>query len=1023
MPYPPLQERAHAVKKLIFLAAIIWLIIVPSRSLAWNQSEISWMTISTEHFCIQYHKGLERYAEHAAAVAETVYGPVTEMYRYKPDGKIYLNLSDVEDESQGVTYYYLNRIDITVTPYDFWFRGSAAWISNVVAHEFTHMVSVQSSFKYSRRIPSLYLQAVNFEKEKRPDVIYGYPNLQASIPVPGELLPGWFAEGMAQYQSSEARHDIWDSHRDMLLRTAFAGGTLLSIDDMGVFGKNSRGSEMVYNQGFSLVGFITRRFGVDKLRELALAFSSLKTWNFDGACERVLGMSGEALYRMWKDDLAARYGPVISRVGERKAEGEKIAGKGFQNHFSVPGKRSGERYYVSNVGRDYSDLDLLGVDGAGKEKTLVSNVSSRFGISPDGTRICFSRRTRSNDHGYLRGDLFLYSIASRKQKRLTHDLRASNPSWSPDGAKIACVANGEGAQRIAVVDAANGNPAFVTPRQSGREYMGLSWGTGGILATRFEGKSRDIVLVDPASGTETEIVATLADERDPCWSDDGNGFFYASDRTGIFNIYYHPMDGSGDLMATNCLGGAFEPAPAGRDLFYTGYGVDGFEIRAIANWESGAVRIDPALDDEALAAQRLSIADSPRAWSADAEGAGSAGGASGAAAAPEKKFGIEYTRMFVYPRFMIFQGKPRVGAFLDTGDYLGRQSVFAGGSIASNGEFDLNLSFETKQFKPTLGFEVYRSRTRYGYQGQLEKENGDLGDYDFKVRYDLWDAFFTMKMELAPTTPFNRKEAVLQFNHGEYGVNIEIWELLKQPEFKGEIGWTYYVADELSLLWHYKNVREEVDGDINPRGGRLFDLEITKAFDKLHSGAFETGLYRPIYDKDYFGRYTFFYEEYVPLPLGRHALSLQVRGGAIDKSSINDFFYLYLGGRDGLRGYSYYSLGGTRTALGRLTYRFPVWRGIDRRISVLSLGSLYAGIFAEAGKAWTTDEIDLNGNQKDVGFDLRLKGFTFYSYPIAASFEAAYSLNDVAYVAPFTGETTIYEKNDWKFYGSVLFSF
>ena len=55
-------------------------------------------------------------------------------------------------------------------------------------------------------------------------------------------------------------------------------------------------------------------------------------------------------------------------------------------------------------------------DDAGKEKTIVSNVSSRFGISPDGSRICFARKTRSNDHGYLRGDLFLYSLESKKGK-------------------------------------------------------------------------------------------------------------------------------------------------------------------------------------------------------------------------------------------------------------------------------------------------------------------------------------------------------------------------------------------------------------------------------------------------------------------------------------------------------------------------------------------------------------------------------------------------------------------------------
>ena len=1010
----------------MFLAAILWLALAPSRSVAWNQSEITWLTITTEHFSVQYHKGLEGYAERAAAVAESVYGPITEMYGYKPDGKIYLNLSAVEDESQGVTYYYLNRIDITVTPYDFWFRGSAAWISNVIAHEFTHMISVQSSFKYPRRMPALYLQAVNFEKEKRPDVIYGYPNLQVSVPVPGEILPGWFAEGMAQYQCSGACHDMWDSHRDMMLRTAFINGDLLSIDEMAVFGKDSRYSEMVYNQGFSLAGFVARRFGVDKLRELALAFSSVRTWSFDGACKRVLALSGDELYRMWKEDLSAKYGPVVSRVGERKADGEKIAGRGFQNHFPAPAKGSREFYFISNVGRDYSDLDLMKKDDAGKEKTIVSNVSSRFGISPDGSRICFARKTRSNDHGYLRGDLFLYSLASKKEKRLTRGLRASNPAWSPDGAKIACVVNGEGTQRIAIVDAASGSHSFVTPEVNDREYMGLSWGAGGILATRFEGASRDVVLVDPASGVETKSAATDADERDPRWSEDGTGFFYASDRTGIFNIYFHPMDGSGDLMATNCIGGAFEPAPAGPDLMYTGYGAGGFEIRSIGNWKTSAVAVDPTADDGRLAAQRMSIAAPPGALAADMGGARSAGGAGVRGTTPEKKFGVEYTRTFFYPRLMIFQGKTRIGLFLDTGDYLGRQSVFAGGSVAANGEFDLNLAAETKQFKPTFGFEVYRSRTLYGYMDSLEVDPANPGvksPCELKVRYDLWDAFFTVKMELAPATPFRRNEAVLQYNHGEYGVNIEVFQLAEQRIFKGEIGWTYYVADELSLLWHYKSVREEVDGDINPRRGRILDLEVTKAFDKLHSGEFAEGLFRPVYDENYFGRYLFLYEEFIPLPLGRHALSLQARGGAIDRSTIDDFFYIYMGGRDGLRGYSYYSLGGTRMALGRLTYRFPVWRGINRHASVLYFGSLYAGIFAEAGKAWTSDVIDLNGNQKDVGFDLRLKGFTFYSYPVAASFEAAYSLDDVKYAAPFTGEVTAYEKNDWRFYGSVLFSF
>jgi hypothetical protein len=482
-------------------------------------------------------------------------------------------------------------------------------------------------------------------------------------------------------------------------------------------------------------------------------------------------------------------------------------------------------------------------------------------------------------------------------------------------------------------------------------------------------------------------------------------------------------------MVTDCIGGAFKPASSGPKLLFSAYGADGYEIRRLDNWRAVAVPLRVGQDDTSLFARREAIATRP-----SQSGAGQAredGGVSsppgGAKAAPTevKRFGIEYTKLFLYPRLMVYENKLRVGLFLDSGDYLGRQSVFAGGSINSEGDFDLNLSVETRQFKPTLGFEVYRSRKHYTEGTRLDNGN----DADLTIRYDLWDSYFTCKMELQPTTEFYRKEAVLQYNHGEYGLNIEIWEFVKPPnapirrEFRGEGGWNYYLANELSLLIHYENIEDEVEADINPRSGRSVDLEITQAYDKLHSGAFEPGLFRPIYNKNYFGRYLATYDEHIGLPFWRHALSLQLKGGAIDRKHIDDFFYLYLGGHDGLRGYSYFSMGGTKMALARLTYRFPVWRRVNKSVGILYLGSLYAGAFAEAGKAWNEAEFDFNGNKKDVGFEIRLKGFTFSSYPIAASFEGAYGLDDVVYRDPFNTFSVFYEGHRWRYYGTILFSF
>ena len=165
------------------------------------------------------------------------------------------------------------------------------------------------------------------------------------------------------------------------------------------------------------------------------------------------------------------------------------------------------------------------------------------------------------------------------------------------------------------------------------------------------------------------------------------------------------------------------------------------------------------------------------------------------------------------------------------------------------------------------------------------------------------------------------------------------------------------------------------------------------------------------------------YEEHLPLPFWSHALSLFVRGGLIDSNLIDDFFYFYLGGWDGLKGYSYYSMGGRKLAMGRVLYRFPILERIDRQFLSIYFSALYAGVFFEAGKAWNEDEFNLKGNKKDCGFEVRLKGFSFYSIPLAASFEAAYGLNDVVYTSPFNDEITFYEGNTWRYYTSVLFNF
>lgn len=999
------------------LLVIIPVLALPSPLSAWNRSEIEWRTIETEHFEIHYHPGEEWVARQTAEIAEEIYGPITDFYGFKPGDKIHFNLFDKEDEIAGATYYYLNRIDISASGFDFHLRGTANWLRNVITHEFTHMVSIQKSMKMPRRIPAVYLQAIGFEEEKRPDVMTGYPNLQISVPLAGEMTPNWFAEGIAQYQYEDVRNDIWDSHRDMLLRTAVLNDNLLTMDEMGVFGKNSLQSEMVYNQGYSLVIFISERYGHEKLVELTAALSAPHRLTFNGACKKVLGLSEQKLYRMWEEVLRERYDAVTDRVREARREGERIAGKGFYNLFPMH-DASGGLLYVSNDGADYSDKSLLHKGGDGKVKGIADDINSRFDISRDGKRICYAKRTDKNRYGYSIDDIFIFDLDGRKERRLTKGLRASSPAWSTDGRFIACVVRTGGMERIAIVDAQSGSTRYLTDHKPDWQHYGMSWGENGILVSSFTGTSRDIILVDTESGRERAILSSNADERDPCWDQTGAGFFYSSDRNGIFNVYYHALDGSIDLMVTNSIGGCYQPSVDGESCVFASYGSEGYEIRELSQWRAGAIAVDPIQNDIDLMEQRHRyIGLTPREGSL--ENKPQPGETNGTAApnAEEGLYGINYSMLYIFPRLMIYDNKFRIGLFLDSGDLLGRQNVSAGGSVNFDKEFDLFIAFETRQFKPAFSANIFRIRE---YETFFILDRGS--ELELYTRYDLWDSYFACTLEFDEPSLFKRKEAAFQYNHGEYGLNFEIWEHIDQRrEFKGAVGWNYYKSNEFSLFYRYRKVREEVEGDINPRSGRSVDLEVTRAFNQLHSGDFEYA-FMPVYDENYFGRYKLKYEEYIPLPYWRHSLTLRVIGGILD-NVVDDFFYLYLGSRDGLRGYTYFSLGGRRNVLFSATYRFPFMRNINWQLWSFYFQSLYLGVFAEAGNAWDEDEFVTEGYKRDVGFEVRLKGFSFYSYPLAASFEAAYGLDDLVYTDPFDLEMTLYEGKHWRYYGSILFNF
>ena len=576
--------------------------------------DLDWYTIETEHFLVHFHAdsagvGSSRSARAVARIAEEVYEPITSLYEYEPDTKVSFIIKDFEDYSNGAAYFFDNVIEIWAPAINTPYRGDHNWLRNVITHEFTHMIQVQKSMKGRRQIPFYYLQLLDYEDVRRPDVLYGFPNVIATYPVPILNNPAWLAEGTAQYQRRWMDYDRWDSHRDMLLRTRILAGEELSLADMGGFySHSSLLRESVYNHGFAFTQYLAGRYSEEGLLRLTEALAQWSNWTFESAARDAFGEDGEQIYRAWISELRAAYGTRTEAIRASEVSGEILAGEGFNNFYPKYSPDGSRIAYLSNQGEDFSStalyvldvekgiaekVDLPGGEFAGSYAytcslghRLVRSVSGPIDWHPEGNSIVYAR-TGDTSEGYLYSDLYTYSFENKSRKRLTRDQRASAPVWAPDGNSVAYVVEHDGSTNLYVLHTDTGEISRLTHFKDGSQVREPVWHPGGgwVYFGLHRGHGRDIYRVPTAGDLLDPVLSTDADERSPAFNRDGSVMYFVSDRTGIFNLYRTATAGGWESaeQITNEIGGAFMPDVSARgELVYAAYRWDGFSISGIA---------------------------------------------------------------------------------------------------------------------------------------------------------------------------------------------------------------------------------------------------------------------------------------------------------------------------------------------------------------------------------------------------------------------------------------------------------
>ena len=1043
---------------------------------------LQWHAFETDHFTVLYHAegtggSSERSAREVARIAETVYGPITALYDHEPSGKVHIILKDFEDYSNGAAYFYDNKIEIWAPALDSPLRGDHAWLRNVVAHEFTHIVQVQVAMKMPRALPFAYLQILDYENVRRPDVLYGFPNVIVSYPIAGLSNPAWLAEGTAQFQRAYINFDQWDTHRDMLLRTRVLAGQSLSLAEMGSFySKSSLMREGVYNHGFAFTRHLARKYGESMLADLSRALAHWRNWNVERALKEVTGRSADSVYADWMDVLETAYGMAAAPLREALVQGRLVETRGHANFYPAFSPDGTKVAYVSSGDRHYGQTSLYVQDLASGELSafklgtgapaytcalghrLRRNVAGSVSWRPDGNAIVYARR-RTTQAGYLYGDLYEITLETEKEVRLTHDARSSHPAYAPDGRRIAFVSQRDGSTNVTVLETASGTVRNVTSFVDGTQVSDPAWQGDWIyfalLAPGAHG--RDLWRVR-ADGTGLEsILATADDERSPILR--GNDLYYSSDATGIFNVYRKTANQTEQL--TQVLGGAFMPnVRADGAIIYAHYQWDGYKIALLeapapiaapihyeVPEELGNVRLPGAMG---VPIPRTAI-DSTRRYAAD------------------------FTSFSFFPVLRLDQYVSRrannldrrlpersrasalfrntkMGFYTSSREMLEGMSLFAGLMVGLGSrpvdsfaeaispsnllslerdaflifDYRRGLRFIPARWSPQLSVELFNIIRRVENGLSIEEfpctacfPDTTLTD----LTYALWEGSVYARSKVS-------RNLVVEagYRYSPYRVITDQFysrELL-QPIPKSSS--RYFIGRTGLLRIYFEALASHREADLLPIGLTVdlaYERESGRLIDRFD---ISNGFLVPIYGRDRFHRLTLNAEWGTRLP-GRvrgatHGASLRMRGSAILGKSRDNFYDDYVGGLSAARGYPFYALGGSRTLWLQASYSMPVLPDIGRQLFFTYLDKMYLRLYTDGATVWPGPGV----LRRDVGAELRLKLGSYYLLPTALFASATYGLDsfdyvlDEDFVTP-TGARSVRYGKEWQWHFGVLFGF
>lgn len=549
----------------------------------WNP-DTRWVTIRTPHFDVVHPAGYDALGLRTAHIGEALYPYLALRYRWSPP-RITVILDDQTDFANGSARLLPNRVVVLFVTAPIRTSGLEDyddWLYTVLDHELAHVFHIDMAYGLAGIGRALLGQYVTMN---------GY-------------AAAWSVEGLAVYEEtvSSGAGRGRSTYVDMILRTAALEDRFPGIDQGYRAYPRWPFGNLSYFFGGRFQRWLAERYGEDTLLDYHRAYAAnpvpyvsvLPARTNFGASLEALWLGFEKETREDAQHLAAQIRaqrpaheprPVQWTFHGGQSVGPRVTPDGKSVVFSASSPVDGPR------------IRRIPIGGGPEEVLLNDTLSQAVGFTPEGDGFYY-QQTEINQRFYQHNQLRRFDMKTRSNQAVSvveshrgrfvapsGALRARDPDVSPDGRKLVFVQTHRAMNRLILADL-DDTGLIITPQVLLRgepdvQLASPRFAPDGqhIALSRFAGGRRDVVWVD-LDGSLAEITRDRAQDVDPSWSPDGRWLVFASDRSGVYDLYALDTWQGVLRRLTHLVTGAFQPSisPDGQTLVFRGYTSAGFDV-------------------------------------------------------------------------------------------------------------------------------------------------------------------------------------------------------------------------------------------------------------------------------------------------------------------------------------------------------------------------------------------------------------------------------------------------------------